>query len=93
MGREMPKGGITWFCLLHGVSLMIEVAIKKAINGRWCLPRIISGPLIIGFVLFTSFWLFFPEFLRYNPMERAMDEHAAMGGFAKDILRGLDLQS
>lgn len=93
MGRERPDGGITWFFLLHGVSLMTEVAIKKVINSKWCLPRIISGPLTIGFVLVTSFWLFFPEFLRYNPIERAMDEYAAMGGFVKDVYMALTFKS
>ncbi|KAL2485023.1 Acyl-CoA--sterol O-acyltransferase 1 [Abeliophyllum distichum] len=93
MGRVRPDGGITWFFLLHGVSLTIEVAIKKVIKRKWCLPRIISGPLTIGFVLSTSFWLFFPEFLRYNPMERALEEYAALGGFVKDVYKALTFKS
>ncbi|KAK4426556.1 Acyl-CoA--sterol O-acyltransferase 1 [Sesamum alatum] len=89
LGRRRPSGEITMFFMLHGVCLAIEVAIKKAINGRWGLPRLIAAPLTVGFVMVTAFWLFFPEFLRFNSISRALDEYAAMGAFVKDVSEAL----
>ncbi|KAL0309432.1 UNVERIFIED_CONTAM: Acyl-CoA--sterol O-acyltransferase 1 [Sesamum radiatum] len=85
LGRRKPSGEITLFFMLHGVCLAIEVAMKKTINGRWGLPRLIAAPLTIGFVMVTAFWLFFPEFLRCNSISRAFDEYAVMGAFVKDV--------
>ncbi|PIM99926.1 Long-chain-alcohol O-fatty-acyltransferase [Handroanthus impetiginosus] len=91
LGRKRPSGEITLFFMLHGVLLVVEVAIKKAIKGRWRLPRLITGPLTIGLVVVTAFWLFFPEFLRCNAISRALDEYATMGAFVKDISQALVL--
>ncbi|KAL0431385.1 UNVERIFIED_CONTAM: Acyl-CoA--sterol O-acyltransferase 1 [Sesamum radiatum] len=91
LGRNKPSGEITLFFMLHGCVLAIEVAIKKAVNGRWGLPRLIAAPLTVGFVMVTAFWLFFPEFLRCNSLSRAIDEYAAMGAFVKDVGEALTL--
>lgn len=93
LGRRRPSGEITLFFMLHGVCLATEVAIKKVINDRWGLPRLISGPLTIGFVTITAFWLFFPEFLRCNAISKAFDEYAAMGAFVKDVSYALTFKS
>ncbi|KAL7090213.1 hypothetical protein ACP275_12G026300 [Erythranthe tilingii] len=85
LGRRGGSGEITLFFVLHGVCLAAEVAVKKVVNGRWRLTKSISGPLTIGWVMVTAFWLFFPEFLRCNAIPRAFDEYAAIGGFVKDI--------
>lgn len=89
LGRRRPSGEITLFFVLHGVCLVVEVAIKKVIKGRWRLPGLISGPLTIGFVMVTAFWLFFPEFLRCDAIPRALDEYAATGSFVKHISKAL----
>ncbi|KAJ6304479.1 hypothetical protein OIU77_018194 [Salix suchowensis] len=39
LGRVRPTWEITWFFLLHGVCLTVEIALKKAVNGRWQFPR------------------------------------------------------
>lgn len=93
LGRGRPSGEITLFFVLHGVCLAAEVAAKKVIKGRWRLPRLITGPLTIGFVLITAFWLFFPEFLRCNAIAKAFREYAAMEAFVKDISFALAFKS
>ncbi|KAI3462602.1 hypothetical protein Pfo_019265 [Paulownia fortunei] len=93
LGRRRPTGEITLFFILHGVCLAMELAIKKVIKGRWGLPRLIAGPLTIGLVMVTAFWLFFPEFLRCNAISKAFDEYAAMGAFVKDISKALAFKS
>lgn len=85
LGRVKPTWEITWFFILHGACLVVEIVIKKVINRRWRLHRMISGPLTIGFVLVTGFWLFFPQLLRCNFDVRGLQEYAALGAFVKDV--------
>ncbi|PHT99642.1 hypothetical protein BC332_29430, partial [Capsicum chinense] len=83
--RAKPTWEITWFFLLHGVCLNIEICAKKAINGRFNLPRIIETILTVGFVMITGFWLFFPQLLRCNSDVRALAEYQVIGTFFKDV--------
>ncbi|XP_059434923.1 acyl-CoA--sterol O-acyltransferase 1-like [Corylus avellana] len=81
---------VTWFFLLQGSCLAVEVVLKKAVfASRWRLPQLVSGPLTIGFVMVTCFWLFFPQFLRCKVDERALEECAALGKFVKNVTRTL----
>ncbi|KAL6990677.1 hypothetical protein U1Q18_008796 [Sarracenia purpurea var. burkii] len=86
LGRKKPTWEITWFFLLHGACLVVEIGIKKALTGRCQLPRVISTPLTIGFVMVTGFWLFFPELLRCKADVRAFEEYAIVGAFLKDLI-------
>ncbi|KAF8414189.1 hypothetical protein HHK36_002188 [Tetracentron sinense] len=83
LGRSEPTWEITWFFVLHGVCSVMEVTVKKALKGKWGLPRVVSGPLTVAFVVVTAFWLFFPVFLRCKGDVRALDEYAALIQFAK----------
>ncbi|CAL5411826.1 unnamed protein product [Camellia sinensis] len=86
LGRSRPTWEITWFFLLHGVCVMVEIAIKKVLTGRCQLPRLISTPLTVAFVMVTGFWLFFPQLLRCKADVRAFEEYALLGAFLKDVL-------
>ncbi|KAF3451817.1 hypothetical protein FNV43_RR07913 [Rhamnella rubrinervis] len=90
LGRVRPTWEITWFFLLHGACLTVEIALKKTLMTRELrlLPRFISGPLTVGFVMVTAFWLFFPQLLRCNGDVRAFEEYAAVGAFAKNVVGG-----
>ncbi|KAB1224950.1 putative long-chain-alcohol O-fatty-acyltransferase 4 [Morella rubra] len=85
LGQLRPTWEVTWFFILHGCCLTVEVALKAIFNRRWQLPRLISGILTIGFVIVSSFWLFFPQFLRFKADERAFAEYAALGEFFKHV--------
>lgn len=85
LGRVRPTWEITWFFLLHGFCLVIEIGLKKKLTGRFRLPRVVSGPLTVGFVMVTAFWLFLPQLLRCKGDERALQEYAAVGAFVKDV--------
>ncbi|KAL0363158.1 UNVERIFIED_CONTAM: Acyl-CoA--sterol O-acyltransferase 1 [Sesamum calycinum] len=91
LGRVKPTWEITWFFVLHGACLVVEIVVKKAVNGRWRLPRLIGTTLSIGLVMVTGFWLFFPQLLRCKADERALAELAAIGTFVKDVVRALNL--
>ncbi|KAL5827301.1 hypothetical protein ACOSQ3_019137 [Xanthoceras sorbifolium] len=87
LGRVKPTGEVTGFFILHGVCLMVEIAAKKAVNGRWRLPRLISGPMTVLFVMVTGLWLFFPQFTNLKIDVRAFEEYAALAAFVKNMSR------
>ncbi|RZC57239.1 hypothetical protein C5167_004541 [Papaver somniferum] len=52
------------FLLNWGETYMGKIKVKKLVNGRWTLPLMVSRPLTIGFVILSSFWLFFPPLIK-----------------------------
>ncbi|KAK1378298.1 acyl-CoA--sterol O-acyltransferase 1-like [Heracleum sosnowskyi] len=46
-GRQKTRWEVTCFFLIHGVSLGVEMGLKKLVNGKFRLPRTVSGPLAI----------------------------------------------
>lgn len=83
LGRLTPTGEVSWFFLLHGFCLTLEIGLKKALGGKWRLPWLVSGPLTVGFVLATGFWLFIPQFTRCKVDVRAFEEYAKLGALLK----------
>ncbi|KAK7821747.1 long-chain-alcohol o-fatty-acyltransferase [Quercus suber] len=74
---------VTWFFVLHGICTAVEVVVKKAVTNKWQLHRAISGPLTIGFVVVTSFWLFFPQLIRNGMDQKAIKEYSILAHFVK----------
>lgn len=85
LGRRKPSWEVTLFFVLHGACLVVEIALKKALAGKYQLPGMISRPLTVGFVMVTGFWLFFPPLLRFKADVRAFEEYAAVAAFVKDV--------
>ncbi|CAN4126956.1 unnamed protein product [Withania somnifera] len=81
IGRLKPSGEVMMFFLIHGVALSLEIIIKKIFYGKFVVPRIISGPLTLAFIIFTSFWLFFPPLLRANLELKVCAEYVAFFKF------------
>ncbi|XP_076931940.1 long-chain-alcohol O-fatty-acyltransferase-like [Bidens hawaiensis] len=54
-----PTREVTWFFVLQGVCTAAEVAVKKAVNNRFQLHRVVSGPLTLAFMFMTGCWLFY----------------------------------
>ncbi|KAI8569207.1 hypothetical protein RHMOL_Rhmol02G0261200 [Rhododendron molle] len=90
LGRSQPTWEITWFFILHGACVVVEIWIKKLVMDRWGLPRLISTPMTLGFVMVTGYWLFFPQLLRCKADARAFEEYALLGGFVKDVVGGVE---
>ncbi|GAV80134.1 MBOAT_2 domain-containing protein [Cephalotus follicularis] len=86
LGRMWPTWELTWFFLLHGVCLTLEIAAKKTVMGRWQLPWLISGPLTVGFVMATGCWLFFPSLYRCGAFVRGAQEYAALCTFFTNVI-------
>ncbi|XP_051128938.1 probable long-chain-alcohol O-fatty-acyltransferase 5 [Andrographis paniculata] len=64
-GCAMPTREVTWFFLLHGASVAIEIAVKKEVKfvRGWRLTRVAGVVLTHGFMLATSLRFMHPQFL------------------------------
>ncbi|KAJ8754856.1 hypothetical protein K2173_015368 [Erythroxylum novogranatense] len=78
MTRVSPTWEVTWFFVLHGVCMNVEVVVKRMVGGRRRLHRSISGPLTIGFLGVTAVWLFFPQILRNEVDIRVIGEYSML---------------
>lgn len=79
--RASPTWEVTSFFLLHGICLIIEVAAKRTLADRWRLHRVVSGPLVVAFVVATIIWLFWPQLLRNGVIERMIEENFTFANF------------
>ncbi|KAK9151462.1 hypothetical protein Syun_009771 [Stephania yunnanensis] len=83
--RVKPTWEVSWFFVVHGVCTAIEVLVKKSELGeKWRLNRVVSGVLTIGFVIWTSFWLFFPQIVRNGVDLKVIEEHGIAFQFVKE---------
>lgn len=89
LGRVKPSGEITGFFVLHGVCLAMEMGVKKYVDRKWELPKWVSGPLTVGFVMGTGLWLFFPQFGKLGIDVKAFDEYRVLMEFGKRIGDGV----
>uniref|UniRef100_A0A803P9F3 Wax synthase domain-containing protein n=1 Tax=Cannabis sativa TaxID=3483 RepID=A0A803P9F3_CANSA len=64
VSRATPTWEVTSFFVLHGLCLTVEIVLKKGLCDTWRLPGVVSGALTMGFVMLTSFWLYFPQLIR-----------------------------
>lgn len=87
MGRLKPTWEVTCFFLLHGFCLALEIAVKKALNEKWQLPRAVSGIMVSAFVVFTGLWLFLPAFMRCEVVVKSQREAFALIEFLKEQIK------
>ncbi|KAI3688494.1 hypothetical protein L2E82_46113 [Cichorium intybus] len=81
--RVRPTWEVTWFFVLHGVCTAVEVAVKRAVKGRFQLHRAVSGPLTVAFVALTGIWLFLPQILRNGVDVKAINEYSILVTFLR----------
>ncbi|KAE8733995.1 putative Acyltransferase [Hibiscus syriacus] len=84
--RVAPTWEVTWFFILHGVAVAVEVAVKKAMPEKMRLHPVVSGPLALGFVVASAFWLFFPQLVRNGVDERVIGDYFKLVDFFKGLL-------
>ncbi|KAL7249204.1 hypothetical protein ACSBR1_011370 [Camellia fascicularis] len=81
--RVSPSWETTGFFVLHGVCVVLEARVKRKVTGRWRLHWAVSGPLTVGFVVGSSFWLFFPPLLRNGADVKVLNEFKFFVDFVK----------
>ncbi|KAK9155448.1 hypothetical protein Sjap_002928 [Stephania japonica] len=75
MTRVKPTCEVSQFFVVHGMCTAVEVLVKKSqLGDKLILNRVVSRVLTIGFVMSTSFWLFFPQLVRSGVDLRVIDE-------------------
>ncbi|XP_022936880.1 acyl-CoA--sterol O-acyltransferase 1-like [Cucurbita moschata] len=62
--RAIPTWEVTWFFVIHGLCVAVEIELKRALGKRWRIHWAVSGPLTMAFLVATAHWLFFPPLLR-----------------------------
>ncbi|XP_074319052.1 putative long-chain-alcohol O-fatty-acyltransferase 5 [Silene latifolia] len=85
--RASPTWEVTCFFLLHGVCLVMEIGLKRALGLEedWALNWALGGPLTIGLVIGTGFWLFLPQLIRNQVDVRSLEEVKAIGRLVESI--------
>ncbi|XP_027061555.1 acyl-CoA--sterol O-acyltransferase 1-like [Coffea eugenioides] len=84
-----PSWEVTWFFVLHGICVVIEMVLKTALGGKWAVPRLIAAPLTLGFVISTGMWLFFPPLTEMGIDKMVFEEFSCAGEYVKGRLVAL----
>ncbi|PRQ49539.1 putative long-chain-alcohol O-fatty-acyltransferase [Rosa chinensis] len=84
--RVQPTWEVTWFFVLQGACMVVEVEMKKAETGTWLLHSAISGLLTLVFLAVTANWLFFPQLLSNGVDIKALGEYEIMVDLVKSNL-------
>ncbi|MCL7023327.1 hypothetical protein MKW94_018160 [Papaver nudicaule] len=85
--RTWPTWEVMWFFALHGLCLVAEIALKKSLSDKLQLHPLVSRPMVVGFVMATGLWLFWPQLLKSGVDERAIKEYVVLGEFAKALVK------
>ncbi|KAD4386087.1 hypothetical protein R6Q59_009620 [Mikania micrantha] len=82
LSRAAPTWEMTWFFVLHGVSVVAEMIVKRRVAGRrWRLPMFMRWLLTMGFVATTGMWLFFPPLTRNGLDAKILQEYTSVIDF------------
>lgn len=86
--RATPSWETTMFFVVQGACVVLEFGMKVALaDNKWRLPWFVTGPLTVGFVVTTSFWLFFPPLMRNGADVRVIEEFRFAGEVVKEKLK------
>ncbi|KAF5192293.1 Acyl-coa--sterol o-acyltransferase [Thalictrum thalictroides] len=91
--RETPTWEVTCFFILHGILVVLEILVKKAMKDRWRLHPVVSWAYTVFILMATGNWLFFPQLLRANTDVRISMELLTLLDFCKDLARSIGIFS
>lgn len=87
--RAPPSWEVTGFFVFHGVCVLVEFWLKTAVEWKWRLHWVVSGPLTAAFVVVTSAWLFYPPLLRTGAVVGVLGECKAVAEFGKGLVMSI----
>lgn len=79
LGRVRPTFEVTWFFLLQGVSVCLEITVKDYVGKRWQVPWWVFCPATLGWVVVTACWLLLPPLLRVGIGTEGVHEYKVAG--------------
>ncbi|KAM0070731.1 putative long-chain-alcohol O-fatty-acyltransferase [Helianthus debilis subsp. tardiflorus] len=85
--RVGPTWEVTSFFVLHGVCVVVEVLVKKALAERLEVPLVVSRLLTVGFVVVTSFWLFFPPLIDSGADVKVLEEFKMFVDYVNTMIK------
>ncbi|GJY69403.1 hypothetical protein Tco_0472385 [Tanacetum coccineum] len=83
--RVYPTWEIASYFMLQGICVVVELLAKRALAGRLVIPVVVERLFTVGFVVVTSFWLFFPPLIRSNADVKAIEEFKFLVYFTKTV--------
>lgn len=72
MTKSKPTWEVTFFFVLNGAAAILEGALRRKTRLR--LPKYVSTPLTITFVLVTAIWFFYPPLIDSGTADKAIGE-------------------
>ncbi|XP_021288312.1 probable long-chain-alcohol O-fatty-acyltransferase 5 [Herrania umbratica] len=81
--REFPTWEVTWFFVLQGFFVDVEIVLKKKFLFR--LHRSVSGPLALANLAVTAGWLSYRQLLRNKVDEKVINEFNAFLEFLRRL--------
>ncbi|GJY07896.1 probable long-chain-alcohol O-fatty-acyltransferase 5 [Tanacetum coccineum] len=90
LAREAPTWEMTWFFVIHGVFVVVEMIVKRVVvdGGSWRLPGVVGRVGTVAFVAGTGVWLFMPPLVRRRLDVKIFEEYILVVKFIKDKLFG-----
>ncbi|KAL1372748.1 hypothetical protein HN51_002844 [Arachis hypogaea] len=83
--RWEPSWDSLCFFLIHGACLTMEIGVKKKLGGRWRVPKAVSLPLTVAFVVSTGLWLFVPALARCGAFVKGKRESLAVVDYVRTL--------
>ncbi|KAK1406985.1 hypothetical protein QVD17_38595 [Tagetes erecta] len=82
--RAAPTWEMTLFFVVHGVCVVVEMMVKRALTGgRWRLPDFVARLLTVGFIMMTGVLWFVPPYVRAGIDVRMLKEYRSFVNFIK----------
>ncbi|XVF70776.1 hypothetical protein PTKIN_Ptkin11bG0189400 [Pterospermum kingtungense] len=83
--RASPTWEVTWFFVLQGIFVDIEILLKKklAATNKFRLHRVVSGPLALANIAVTAGWLSYTQLLRNGVDEKIIKEFQSVSKLLK----------
>ncbi|XP_024959552.1 fimbrin-4-like isoform X3 [Cynara cardunculus var. scolymus] len=80
-----PTWEMTSFFVLHGICLVVELKVKRAMARKYEFPTVVARLLTVGFIILTSFWLFFPPLIKSGADVKALEEFKFFVDYVKNL--------
>ncbi|MCL7032128.1 hypothetical protein MKW94_003145 [Papaver nudicaule] len=86
IGRKQPSGGLLVFFMLQGIGMDVEIYLKRSLNEKWHLNKLVSQLILLGIMVSSSYYLINPSLQRIRVDLMVNEEIASVTKILKDVL-------